>query len=92
MTRPLLVAVAHSLDLLTFLIAVSLFGINGEANATMQLAFLSAGLGGVIALKLAGTSALACIAQMRSWALIPAAGAGILGASVNLAAIAIARS
>jgi len=89
MTRPLLVANAHGLDLLTFLMALSLFGIGGEANGFMRTAYASAGLLGVVALKASGTAALAFLAQIRGWALVPAAGAGLLGASVNLLAIGV---
>jgi hypothetical protein len=89
MTRPLLVANAHAADLLTFLMAVSLFGIAGESNGVMRTVYASGGLLGVIALKASGTAALAFISQLRGWALVPAAGAGLLGASVNLLAIGV---
>ena len=37
MTRPLIVAVAHGLDLVTFLLALAAFGIGGESNGFMQM-------------------------------------------------------
>lgn len=87
MTRFLLVAVAHGLDLVTFLVVVAALPIHGEANPLARAAYMGGGVGVVIALKTAGTLALACITYMRAWALIPAAGAGLIGASVNLLAI-----
>jgi hypothetical protein len=89
MIRPLLVAVAHSLDLLTFLMVLGVAGISGESNSLMRMAYIMGGVGMVIALKGAGTLGLASLAQMRRWALVPAAGSGILGASVNLIALKV---
>ena len=89
MNPALLVATAHALDLLTFALAVQLLGISGESNGVMATAYLSAGMDGVIALKTAGTVALSCIALMRRWALLPAAGSGVLFASINLIAIGL---
>jgi hypothetical protein len=86
-TRPLLVGVAHGLDYLTFLMAVSLLGIGGESNGLMQMAYLQVGLGGVAALKASGATALALMSTMRSWVFVPAASAGLFGASINLIAI-----
>jgi hypothetical protein len=87
MTRALLVAVAHGLDLLTFLLALRAFGVHGEANGLMRTLYLEAGPAGVVALKSAGASALAFMSQMRGWVLVPAAAAGIAGAAVNLLAL-----
>jgi len=89
MTRPLLVSVAHGLDFLTFVLALSAFGIAGESNGLMGTVYAAGGLLAVLALKASGTTALACLSQMRAWMLIPAAGAGILGAAANLSALAI---
>ena len=89
MTRPLLVSVAHGLDFLTFVLALSVFGISGESNGAMTAVYAAGGLVAVLALKTSGTVALACLVQMRSWALVPATGAGILGALANLSALAI---
>jgi hypothetical protein len=91
MTRSLLVANAHGLDLLTFLMVLSLFGIAGESNGVMQTVYASGGILAVVALKASGTAALAFLTQLRRWALLPAAGAGLLGASVNLLAIGVIR-
>jgi hypothetical protein len=87
MTGFLLVAVAHGLDLVTFMVAVAVHGIGGEANPLARAAFVSLGLLGLVALKVAGTAALACIAHMRPWALIPATGSGLVGAVVNSLAV-----
>ena len=40
MTRPLIVAVAHGLDLVTFLLAFRAFGVEGEANGLMRTLYL----------------------------------------------------
>lgn len=89
MIRPLLVSVAHGLDLLTFVMALSAIGIAGESNGLMSAVYLSGGLLALVALKAAGTLGLACIAHMRRWALLPATAAGIVGALTNLAALGI---
>ena len=89
MTRPLIVAVAHGLDLVTFLLAFRAFGVQGEANGLMRTLYLELGPAGVVALKSAGATALAFISQLRGWALVPAAFAGILGAAINLMALRI---
>jgi len=88
-TRPLIVSVAHGLDFLTFALALSLIGIGGESNGLMASTYGAGGLVAVLALKTSGTAALALISQMRAWALLPAAGAGILGAAANLSALVI---
>lgn len=90
MIRPLIVAVAHGLDLLTFAMALTAFGVGGESNGLMRAAYLHAGPAGIVALKSAGAAALAYISQLRAWALVPAALAGIVGAATNLLAIALA--
>lgn len=90
MTRPLIVGVAHGLDLLTFLWALAAFGIGGESNGFMQSIYLHGGQAGIVALKSSGATALALIAQLRGWALLPAAAAGIAGAVVNVLALRLA--
>ena len=87
MIRPLIVGVAHGLDLVTFLMALAAFGIGGESNGFMQTIYLHGGPAGIVALKGSGATALALIAQLRGWALVPAAMAGIAGAAVNLLAL-----
>jgi hypothetical protein len=87
MTRPLLVAVAHGLDLLTFLLALSAFGIGGETNGLMHTIYLQAGQAGIVALKTSGAAALALMSQLWGWTLLPAAAAGIVGAAVNVLAL-----
>ena len=89
MIRPLIVAVAHGLDLVTFLMAMAAFGIRGESNGLMQTVHLHLGPAGILALKSSGAAALALISQLRGWALLPAAAAGILGAAVNLLALTL---
>ena len=83
-------AVAHGLDLMTFLLALAAFGVGGEANGLMRVAYVHLGLAGVIALKSSGAAALALISQLRGWALLPAAAAGIVGAAINLLALRLA--
>ena len=90
MTRPLIVGVAHGLDLVTFLMAVAAFGVAGEANSVMQTVYTHGGPGGVVALKGSGTLALALITELRRWAFLPAAIAGIAGAAINLLALGLA--
>jgi hypothetical protein len=90
MTRPLIVGVAHGLDLLTFLLALAAFGIGGESNGYMQTVYLHGGQAGIVALKSSGATALALISQLRGWALVPAAAAGIAGAAINLLALRLA--
>jgi hypothetical protein len=90
MTGPLIVGVAHGLDLLTFLLALAAFGIAGESNGFMQTVYLHGGQTGIVALKSSGTAALALISQLRGWAVVPAAAAGIAGAAVNLLALRLA--
>jgi len=89
MTRPLIVAVAHGLDLVTFLLAVAAFGIGGESNGIMQSVYVHGGAAALIALKGSGAAALALIAELRGWALLPAALAGIAGAGINVAALTL---
>jgi biotin transporter BioY len=91
MIAPLLVGVAHGLDLVTFMLALTLtpITIDGEWNVLARMAYASAGLAGVVLLKASGTVALALIVHMRRWALLPATVPGIIGATVNLLAIAI---
>jgi hypothetical protein len=89
MTRPLIVAVAHGLDLVTFLLALAAFGIGGESNSIMQSVYAHGGMAGVIALKSSGAAALALITELRGWALLPAGLAGIAGAGANIAALSL---
>jgi hypothetical protein len=90
MIRPLIVGVAHGLDLLTFLLALAAFGIGGESNGYMQTVYLHGGQAGIVALKGSGATALALISQLRGWTLVPAAAAGIAGAAINLLALRLA--
>ena len=89
MTRPLIVAVAHGLDLVTFLLALAAFGIGGESNGVMQTVYFHSGQAGIIALKSSGAAALALITDLHGWALVPAALAGIAGAAVNTLALTL---
>jgi biotin transporter BioY len=93
MIRPLLVGVAHGLDLVTFMLALTIFGltIEDEWNHLARMAYATGGLAAVALLKASGTVALAFIVHMRRWALLPATVPGIVGASVNLLAIAVTR-
>jgi hypothetical protein len=69
------------------LLALAAFGIGGESNSLMQTIYLHGGTTGIVALKGSGTAALAFISQLRGWALVPAAIAGIVGAATNLLAL-----
>jgi hypothetical protein len=55
----------------------------------MRTLYLELGPAGIVALKGAGASALAFLSQLRGWALMPAACAGILGAAINLMALGV---
>jgi hypothetical protein len=88
--RSLLVADAHFLDLLTFLLALSVFGIAGEANGPMRVVYAQGGVSAVIALKLSGTAALSLFTFKWRWAFILAASSGLIGAAVNIWALSLA--
>jgi hypothetical protein len=90
MRGSLIVGVAHGLDLLTFLLALTAFGIGGESNGFMQTVYVHGGQGAIVALKGSGATALGLITQLRGWALVPAALAGIAGAAVNIVALTLA--
>jgi hypothetical protein len=90
MTRALIVGVAHGLDLVTFLLALAAFGIGGESNGFVQAVYLHGGQASIVALKSSGATALALITQLRGWALVPAAMAGIAGAAINVLALRLA--
>jgi hypothetical protein len=93
-TRPLIVAVAHGLDLMTLLLALQVYSLDGEWNVIAR----TGGIEAAVLLKVAGTVALACLVVWRldSWprfhrfALPIAAGAGIVGAAVNTIALHLA--
>ncbi len=91
MTRPLMVAVSQGLDLLTFLMAVSMFGIQGEYGPARSV--FHAGMGEIVILKMCGTIALMWMVQssrwprIRSWSFVPAVASGLIYASVNLIVI-----
>ena len=97
--KPALVVAAHSLDLVTFLAAVTLYGsVMGEANPYVRTAYQLGGPWLVIAWKAAQAAALAFfvawMAQhaprwpwMNRWAVVPAVLAGLAGALVNTLAV-----
>lgn len=93
MVAPLLILVAHALDGLTFVMAVQRWGISGESNPVAHLVVGAAGVGGLLLLKAAGASAAAgIVARARRWRtamLLAAVLAGIIGAVVNLGAVAL---
>lgn len=89
MTGPLMVLVSHGLDFLTFLMAVSLFGLPGEVNGLAKWLVALGGFGLLLLVKSAGATLLAGIVQRRPGYLLPAAGAGLLGASLNLLAMRV---
>lgn len=89
MTGPLIVLVSHGLDFLTFVMAVSLFGLSGEVNGLALWIVALGGFGLLLLVKSAGATLLAGIVQTRPRYLLPAAGAGIVGASINLLALRV---
>lgn len=87
----LLVLVAHGLDALTFLMAVERWGLWGESAPIAQRIAADVGVTGMVGVKLIGAEFLAAIVMRLRWrvVLLLAAGAGIVGASSNLAALLI---
>lgn len=87
MIGPLLVAVAHGLDLVTFGLAVERYGLSGEWGPLA--AIFGLGLPAVVAAKLVGGAAAAWIVhRVGRWTAL-AAGAGIVGAASNTWALAL---
>jgi hypothetical protein len=83
----LLTIEAQLLDALTWVMAVRRVGIRGEANPLVVAAYHTAGIDGVLAIKLLAAAALCAIAVRlpgRWWALLPAI-VGLFGALTNLA-------
>ncbi len=88
-----MVGVAHGLDLLTFMLVLGAgLSIDGEWNVLARelVALGAVGLGMLILLKYSAALALACLVAWRRYpwfsriAFVPAVGAGIFGAVVNL--------
>lgn len=82
----LLVLDAQLADLLTFGMAAQRLGISGESNPLVHLLYPVAGIGGIVALKVCGALLAALIVSRAPRWTIFAAGMGLLGAAVNLAA------
>jgi hypothetical protein len=88
-----LILIAHALDLLTFIPAVGMYGIGGEGNPLARFAYDTAGLPGVMALKVTGVAlALWMLAGVtdspaKGIAIAIVAAFGFLGAASNLYAI-----
>lgn len=97
MIRPLLVGVSHGLDLLTLMLVLTVYPIDGEWNVLARSAVAAGGIGLLIFLKAAGAIALALmvyrpqwpLSATHRWGLVPAVGMGVLGAEVNLLAYAV---
>lgn len=97
MTRPLLVGVSHGLDLLTLMLVLTVYSIEGEWNPLARATVVAGGTGLLILLKALGALALALMVHrpvwpltaIHRWGLVPAVGMGILGAEVNLLAYAV---
>jgi hypothetical protein len=93
----LAIVLAHAADLLTFIPAVAIYGIEGEGNPLARLAYQSAGIPGVVFLKVAGIAI--CLAVLwglpdstgKGIAVSVIAGLGVLGALTNVYAIALSR-
>lgn len=90
MTGARAIALAHSVDLLTFLLVVP-YGIAGESNFIARTAFEMGGLLGVMVLKAAGIAGLIYVAQGSSLRTGVAVAAGVLCALTNVAALVVLR-
>jgi hypothetical protein len=81
----------HLADLATFGLAISFYGIVGEANPVARELFASGGLPLVAAIKVAGALLAALIvARHRQWLWL-GAGSGLVGAVLTLTALAQSR-
>jgi hypothetical protein len=90
MIGPLLVLVAHGLDLLTFGMALQIHTLDGEVGV---LRLVGLGPGGLVLGKIAGAGAMAWIVnyrrlgRRRQVALAIATAGGIIGTLANLTAL-----
>jgi len=83
---PLIVLVAHGLDMLTFLMATQRFGYGGEWGV---LATIGLGVGGVLAFKIAmGMTMAWFVTRWRHWLPLMALG-GLLPATVNVLSLVL---
>jgi hypothetical protein len=88
MTGPISATIAtHLADLATFMLAIGLYGVAGESNPVVRELFGLGGLPLVAAVKVAGALVAALIVSRRRQWLWLAAGSGLLGAVVTLAAL-----
>ena len=91
------ILLAHALDLATFFLAASTYGIGGEGNPLARWAYSLAGYPGVAAFKVAGVAFVIYFLSGfpdttgKSVAIGIIAGLGILGALSNLYAYSLAR-
>lgn len=93
----LAVIAAMLADVLTFVCAVSIYSIGGEANPLARLVYVHAGIVGLVALKAAGTLVvllmLSLISEpLRSWAAVAIVTMTLLAAGTNAYAVVIART
>ena len=87
--RRLLFLNAHALDVLTFLWAVSAFGLSGESNPLMRDLYQAGGLGGIIAVRSVAIAAYARWIPRWRTAFTFGIWLGLIGAASNLAALAL---
>jgi hypothetical protein len=88
-TGPITATIAtHLADFATFVIAIGLYGVAGEANPIARELYGAGGLALVGAVKVAGALVAALIVARRSRWLWLAAGSGLLGAATTLVALA----
>ena len=87
--RRLLFLNAQWLDVLTFLWAVSAFGMAGEGNPVMRDLYQAGGIGGVIAVRFLAVTAYARWVPRWRTAFTFGIWLGLVGASTNLAALAL---
>jgi hypothetical protein len=78
---------AHLADLAAFGLAISLYGIGGEANPLARGLFELGGVGLLVATKVAGALAAALIVARRPGWLWLASGSGLVGALTAIVAL-----
>lgn len=82
---------AHGLDLVTVLGVFALYGVTGEANPIVRAVYLSAGVLGLLAVKVVLVGGLGLVRERLAgrWAFVRFVGvaAGLLGAGTNVLAV-----
>jgi hypothetical protein len=87
-TGPITATIAtHLADFATFVLAIGLYGVAGEANPIARELYATGGLPLVAAVKIGGALVAALIVSRRNRWLWLAAGSGLLGAGTTLVAL-----